>query len=132
MSETNENTLPELSKIPEDKLTVILNEYIALMGTTKYVQYIFLAIGAIVLFYNIFIAGNTYTYSEYNNIKLIMLVVACLFGGGLILFGIVFYTRQLRVRGNLKEIAEKQKLDFKKVHKEFNVFVKDNFGGYPI
>ncbi|MCL5245037.1 hypothetical protein M4I21_04410 [Cellulophaga sp. 20_2_10] len=132
MSETNENTLPELSKIPEDKLTVILNEYIALMGTTKYVQYIFLAIGALVLFYNIFIAGNTYTYSEYNTIKMIMLVVACLFGGGLIVFGIVFYAKQLRVRGDLKEISERQKLDFKKVHKEFNVFVKDNFGGYPI
>lgn len=127
-----ENQLKELQRIPEEKLKVVLEEYLNLLASTKYIRYIFLFFGALVLLYNVFIAGNTYTYSDYNNIKTVVIIVCIIFIVALIAFGGVYYAKHLRVKGKLKEAAEYNMLDFKKVRKEFNIYVKETLGGNPI
>lgn len=129
---SEENKLSELQRIPEVELKDVLEDYITLMASTKYIRLIFLGFGALVLLYNIFIAGKTYSYSDYNDIKTGILIVCSIFIAVLLTFAFVYYAKQLKVKGSLKEVAEHNKLDFKKVRKEFNIYVKDMLGGYPI
>ncbi|ADY29923.1 hypothetical protein [Cellulophaga lytica] len=129
---SEENKLSELQRIPETKLNVVLEEYLKFMSSTKYIRYVLLLFGALVLLYNVFIAGKSYSYSDYNTIKTSVILICCIFIIVLLVFAGVYFTKQLKVKGKLKEIAEYNNLDFKKVRKEFNIYVKEALGGYPI
>ncbi|MEP0214256.1 MAG: hypothetical protein ABJD66_13620 [Cellulophaga sp.] len=127
-----ENQLNELQKISETKLKEVLDEYLNFMSSAKYLRYVLLLFGALVLLYNVFIAGKSYSYSDYNTIKTVVILICCIFITALLVFAGIYFTKQVKVKGILKEIAEYHNLDFKKVRKEFNLYVKDTLGGYPV
>lgn len=118
-----------LEKINKEELDAILGLYRESRSMESYVKIPFLLFGVLVLIHNIFIAGNSYDYETYDNIKAIELLIV-----GVIVF-IIFIiagmamSKNSKIKELLRKTSEKHNISLEKIQEEFSALGIHLYGG---
>lgn len=128
-SNTENQKLQNLEKIPADELKNPLKLYSESTSMETYVKIPFLLIGVLFLIHNIFLAGRGYDYDTYETIKttefsIVGIIVLSIF----IIAGIAM-NRNSRVNEALKEVSKKHNIALEKIQDEFSTLAIQLYGG---
>ncbi|MBL3655984.1 hypothetical protein [Fulvivirga sediminis] len=102
------------------------------MNLYTYLRVTMLGMGVLVLLYNIFIAGNSYPISTYDNIMTGVISVCGLVVFVLVVISVLAFRQQGKIRKILKEFAEQRNFDYKELKNEYNIVIKSLYGGTGI
>ncbi|WP_430907663.1 hypothetical protein [Maribacter sp. 2-571] len=118
-----------LKKVPKGELTVLVEGYLGYLSKYKYFRFITIGFVAVILGYNIFVAGKRFPLDELNTIKTIMVSVLSVFVVALLILGVVFFKTVRNLKKQVAACAEKNRLDKKQFQKQFHLFAKGTMGG---
>ncbi len=126
---TEEVKFEIIEKVPKEKLQIPLDLYGKSAAMETYVRIPFLLIGVLFLIHNIFLAGKSFDYQTYENIKnieisIIGIVVLTIF----IMAGIAM-SKNSAVKKELKEIAKRYHIKTEVVQEEFSALAVHMYGG---
>lgn len=128
-NEQEEVTFEIIEKVPKEKLQVPLDHYGKSAAMEAYVKIPFLLIGVGVLLHNIFLAGRSFDYETYENIKTFELsVVGIIVLVVFVLAGIAI-SNNLSVKKELNEISKRYHIKPETVQEEFSALAIHLYGG---
>jgi uncharacterized membrane protein len=122
-------TWPLSSKIAKNEFTILVESYVAYAAKMKYVRYLIFGVVAVILIYNLFVAGKRFPIEELNRIQTGFAVVMGLFVIALLVLAGIMISLLRKLKKDLNTTAEKYKLDKKGFRKEFHKLVKSTIGG---
>lgn len=127
----NKNTvnLELLRKIPEHEMKSLIAGYLDYVAKYKYLRYIILAVFAIIMGYNFFVAGKRFEVGQLQTIKTILVIVMGIIIMLLIVLGVKLFKALKQLKKDISRSAEKNHADVKMLRKEFHKYVKTNLGG---
>lgn len=118
-----------LRKVPEQEMKPLIEGYLNYVQKFKYLRYIVLGVMAVIVGYNLFVAGKRFPLEELNTIKIAIASLMGVFVLLLIGLGWVLFKTLRKLKGELNTTAHKHGIDEKPLRKEFHIFVKANLGG---
>lgn len=120
---------PMLGKLQKKEMETLLSGYMDYTDTFKYLRYLIIAFMAVVLGYNLFVAGRRFPLSELNTIQTVMASFCGLIVIGLVVLLVIVLGRLGKLKGVVNGVADHHRLDQKSFRKEFHDFVKTTIGG---
>ncbi len=69
MKKSNDTNLELLGKVPDSRMKPLIEGYLAYVEKYKYVRYIMLGMCAVIIGYNLFVAGKRFPIGQLNTIK---------------------------------------------------------------
>jgi len=106
-----------------------LNLYSKSINLETYVKVVFAIIAVLVLMHNIFIAGNSYDYSTYENIKTIELSIVGIMVLIIFIIAGIAMSNNSKVTRQLKEASKRYTVKLETVQEEFNALAIHYYGG---
>ncbi|WP_064967731.1 hypothetical protein [Tenacibaculum ovolyticum] len=130
MEATDEKvTFEIIEKVPKEKLQVPLKLYAESAAMESYVKLPFLLVGALFLIHNVFIAGNSYSYSTYKNIKNIEISIIGIIVLAIFIMAGIAMNKNSKTKKALKEISKRYTIKTETVQEEFSALAIHMYGG---
>ncbi len=118
-----------IAKVPKEKLQVPLDLYGESAAMETYVRIPFLLIGVLFLIHNIFLAGRSYDYNTYENIKNIEISIVGIIVLAVFIIAGIAMSKNSAVKKELKEIAKRYNIKTEVVQEEFSALAVHMYGG---
>ena len=118
-----------VEKIPKEKLQEVLKIYSESAAMEAYVKLPFLGFGVLVLIHNIFLAGKSFDYSTYENIKNIEISIVAILVFIIIIIAVIAMKKNASVKNELKEISKRYGIKKEIVQDEFSALAMHLYGG---
>lgn len=129
-TETTEEVQFEIiEKVPKEKLQVPLQLYADSAAMESYVKLPFLGFGILFLIHNVFLAGRSFDYRTYENIKTIELSVVGILMLVIIVMAVIAMNKNAKVKSELKEIGKRYAIKTEIVQEEFSALAIHFYGG---
>ena len=128
----NGEELKFIPKLKDSELKPIYQDYVKHAKIHPWIKLPLILIGLGTACYNFFIAGKTYTISEYNKIMNIVQYSIGIIVFILIVFGFIAIKESLKIKSQIKELARKYNYPKKELLKEFNLIFRSVFGGLGV
>lgn len=132
MNNQNNEQFKYLSKLNEEQLKPVMDEFMVYSKKSSRAFLPFYVFIIVIGVYNIFFAGNSYSISDYNLIKTVFASICGVLAVILVVFAIIMFKHQKDVFKQLKILSEKLNIPYKPLKKEFRIFIKSTFGGLGI
>ncbi len=135
METTNENQQNEevkfeiVDKVPKEKIQNSLKLYSESAAMETFVKIPFVLFAVLVLIHNVFLAGKSYDYQTYENIKTIELSVVVLLVIAIVIMAIIAMSKNATIKKELKEISNRYGIKKEIVQNEFSALAMHLYGG---
>ncbi|WP_237275766.1 hypothetical protein [Tenacibaculum ovolyticum] len=130
MEATDEKvTFEIIEKVPKEKLQVPLKLYAESAAMESYVKLPFLLVGVLFLIHNVFIVGNSYSYSTYKNIKNIEISIIGIIVLAIFIMAGIAMNKNSKTKKALKEISKRYTIKTATVQEEFSALAIHMYGG---
>ncbi len=126
---TEEIKFEIIEKVPKDKLQIPLDLYGESAAMETYVRIPFLLIGVLFLIHNIFLAGRSFDYETYENIKNIEISIVGIIVLAVFIIAGIAMSKNSTVKKELKEIAKRYNIKTEVVQEEFSALAVHMYGG---
>ncbi|WP_299683237.1 hypothetical protein [uncultured Tenacibaculum sp.] len=131
-TEKKETRLEIVEKVPKEMLQSSLKIYSESTAMETYVKIPFLLFGVFILIHNVFIAGKSYDYQAYENIKTIEISIVVILVISVIIMAIIAMSKNSKVKNELKEISKRYGIKKEVVQEEFSTLAIHLYGGRGI
>ncbi len=118
-----------LKKVPEHEMKILVAGYLNYIQKFKYLRYIIVGIGVVIIGYNLMVGGERFPLEELNKLKNTIALLMGVFVLLLLVLGWVLFKTLRSLKQQLNTAADKYGIDKKMLRKEFHVFVKTQVGG---
>lgn len=131
----SENTTQEevkfeiIEKVPKEKLQIPLDLYGESAAMETYVRIPFLLIGILFLIHNVFLAGRSFDYQTYENIKLTELSIVGVIVLVVFIMAGITMSKNSTVKKELTEISKRYHIKPEIVQEEFSALAVHMYGG---
>ncbi len=123
--------IPQL-KDRENELKDIFENYTHCAKMFVWLRISMFAVVAVIIIYNVFFAGKSYTPSDYNTIINTIAIIMSIIIFILLLIMALLFKKQYDIRKLVKKLAISKNMIYKDLKKEINLVLKSTFGGYGI
>ena len=128
-NENQEIALQHLDKLTSPELQLLVDYYISYSKIAVWIKLPIYLLFGMIAYYNLFIAGKRYTYSELDEIEIYIIGGLGFVAVMLLIIGGIAIKDSLKIRSKMKVMAEKNDMPYKPFLREFVIFAKQNFGG---
>jgi hypothetical protein len=118
-----------LRDIPQKEVKVLVEAYVRFAAKLKYLRYLIFGVLAIFVGYNFFVAGKSFTMAELDTILNIFSAMMGFIVLGLVVLSVIMFREFIALKKGLTLLAQKHKLNPKRITEEFHNFVKSTIGG---
>lgn len=126
---SEEITLEIVEKLAKELLTNYLNEYAKSANIEAYAKLGLFIFPVLILIHNVFIAGKSYEYSTYNNIKNIELTIVGVLVIALIILAVISIRITSKLTSKLKESSKRYGIKNQSMEEEFSILAVHFYGG---
>lgn len=131
-SKSEKTALEIVEKLPKELLTNHLNEYSKNVTIENYLRIVPLVFPILVIIHNLFIAGNSFKRSTYDNILITELTIVVITLIGLLILLGIYLKGTKKLNTKLKDSARRYGIRKQSMEEEFSFLALQFYGGMGV